>query len=53
MIECHPQPEKSVSDARQALSLTEMTTLITELRSVATAVGRRIVEAKPFNVAAA
>lgn len=53
MIECHPQPEKSVSDARQALSLTEMTTLVTELRPVATAVGRRIVEAEPFNVAAA
>lgn len=53
MIECHPQPEKSVSDARQALSLPEMTTLVTQLRPIATAVGRRVVEAEPFNVAAA
>ncbi|MGB3535091.1 MAG: 3-deoxy-7-phosphoheptulonate synthase [Microcoleaceae cyanobacterium] len=53
MIECHPQPEKSVSDARQALSLAEMTTLVTELRPVATAVGRCIVEAAPINLSAA
>ncbi|MGB3404072.1 MAG: 3-deoxy-7-phosphoheptulonate synthase [Microcoleaceae cyanobacterium] len=53
MIECHPQPEKSVSDARQALSLEEMTILVTELKSVAAAVGRRIVEAEPLERAAA
>ncbi len=47
MIECHPQPEKSVSDARQALSLAEMIDLVHALRPVAAAVGRRIAEAHP------
>lgn len=40
MIECHPQPEKSVSDARQALSLDEMIQLVESLGPVARAVGR-------------
>lgn len=42
MIECHPEPEKSVSDARQALSLNAMLELITTLRPIANAVGRTI-----------
>lgn len=42
MIECHPEPEKSVSDARQALSLEEMVELVGSLRPVAAAVGRRV-----------
>lgn len=42
MIECHPEPEKSVSDARQALSLPEMVELVHSLRAIAEAVGRRI-----------
>ncbi len=42
MIECHPEPEKSVSDARQALSLEAMVQLIESLRPVAAAVGRRV-----------
>lgn len=42
MIECHPEPEKSVSDARQALSLDDMVTLVHSLRPIAQAVGRRI-----------
>lgn len=42
IIECHPEPEKSVSDARQALSLEDMAKLVDELRPVATAVGRNI-----------
>lgn len=42
LIECHPQPEKSVSDARQALGLEEMVELIDSLRAVAAAVGRKI-----------
>lgn len=45
MIECHPRPEKSVSDARQALSLEAMLELIATLRPVARAVGRLIEEA--------
>jgi 3-deoxy-7-phosphoheptulonate synthase len=42
IIECHPEPEKSVSDARQALSLADMVDLVASLRPVATAVGRCI-----------
>ncbi|MBI4532921.1 MAG: 3-deoxy-7-phosphoheptulonate synthase [Candidatus Melainabacteria bacterium] len=42
MIECHPEPEKSVSDARQALSLEEMIALVHSLRPVASAVGRQV-----------
>ncbi|WP_346293243.1 3-deoxy-7-phosphoheptulonate synthase [Sphaerothrix gracilis] len=42
IIECHPEPEKSVSDARQALSLEEMVALVHSLRPIAAAVGRRV-----------
>jgi 3-deoxy-7-phosphoheptulonate synthase len=42
IIECHPTPEKSVSDAQQALSLEEMVELVASLKPVATAVGRNI-----------
>jgi 3-deoxy-7-phosphoheptulonate synthase len=42
IIECHPEPEKSVSDARQALSLEDMVNLVASLKPVATAVGRKI-----------
>lgn len=42
MIECHPEPEKSVSDARQALSLEDMVNLVHSLQPVAAAVGRRV-----------
>jgi len=42
IIECHPLPDQSVSDARQALSLDDMTTLVDQLRPIAAAVGRRI-----------
>ncbi len=45
IIECHPQPEKSVSDARQALSLPDMIDLVASLRPVAAAVGRFVPEA--------
>jgi 3-deoxy-7-phosphoheptulonate synthase len=44
IIECHPVPEKSVSDARQALSLADMANLVNSLKPVATAVGRIISE---------
>jgi 3-deoxy-7-phosphoheptulonate synthase len=40
IIECHPEPEKSVSDARQALSLEEMVNLARSLETLAAAVGR-------------
>jgi len=42
MIECHPVPEESVSDARQALSLEDMAELVDSLRPIAAAVGRNI-----------
>lgn len=42
IIECHPEPEKSVSDARQALSLDDMVELVRSLQPVAEAVGRQI-----------
>ncbi|MEG4285238.1 3-deoxy-7-phosphoheptulonate synthase [Microcoleus sp. A006_D1] len=46
IVECHPQPEKSVSDARQALSLPDMVDLVASLRPVAAAVGRCVADAK-------
>lgn len=42
IIECHPEPEKSVSDARQALSLEDMVDLVHSLQPIAAAVGRQI-----------
>ncbi len=44
IIECHPEPEKSVSDARQALSLDDMVDLVHSLKPMAAAVGRKIAE---------
>lgn len=42
IIECHPDPEKSVSDARQALSLDDMVALVHSVRPIAQAVGRTV-----------
>ena len=42
IIECRPEPEKSVSDARQALSLEDMLNLIDSLRLMAADVGRYV-----------
>jgi 3-deoxy-7-phosphoheptulonate synthase len=42
IIECHPEPEKSVSDARQALSLEDMAALVRSLEPIAEAVGRKM-----------
>ncbi len=42
MIECHPIPDASVSDARQALSIEAMVQLAHSLEPIATAVGRTI-----------
>lgn len=42
MVECHPDPENSVSDARQTISLEAMANLVQSLRPVAAAVGRSI-----------
>jgi 3-deoxy-7-phosphoheptulonate synthase len=40
IIECHPDPDKSVSDADQALSLESMAALVASLGPIAAAVGR-------------
>jgi 3-deoxy-7-phosphoheptulonate synthase len=42
IIECHPEPEKSVSDARQALSLGDMVHLVNSLKPIAEAIGRNL-----------
>jgi 3-deoxy-7-phosphoheptulonate synthase len=46
MIECHPQPDASVSDAQQAISLDSMLSLIDSLRPLAQAVGRNVTDVK-------
>ncbi|MGB3308672.1 MAG: 3-deoxy-7-phosphoheptulonate synthase [Nodosilinea sp.] len=45
MVECHPVPEQSVSDARQALTLEEMAALAYSLDPIAGALGRRLAPA--------
>lgn len=42
MVECHPEPEQSISDARQTLSLENMVALVHSLEPIAAAVGRSI-----------
>lgn len=42
IIECHPVPEKSVSDARQALSLDDMVDLVHSVAPIAAAIGRSV-----------
>lgn len=42
IIECHPTPEQSVSDARQALALEDMVSLVHSIKPVAEAVGRQV-----------
>ena len=44
IIECHPRPEASVSDAQQAISLEDMIDIVASLRPIALAVGRRILD---------
>lgn len=53
IIECHPEPEKSVSDARQALSISDMADLVRSLKPVAEAVGRKVHSAKHPSLAVA
>jgi len=42
MIECHPDPEKSVSDARQAISMQDMIDILRSIEPIAHAVGRTL-----------
>lgn len=52
IIECHPNPDKSVSDARQTISLEAMAKLVDSLIPIAEAVGRAVRPQHPLNVAA-
>ncbi len=47
IIECHPDPDQSVSDADQALSLESMAALIASLGPIAAAVGRTLPRSLP------
>lgn len=42
IIECHPDPDRSVSDAQQALSLEAMLELVESLKPIAMAIGREL-----------
>jgi 3-deoxy-7-phosphoheptulonate synthase len=42
IIECHPDPEKSVSDARQAISLGDMVAIVDKVRAIAPVLGRTV-----------
>jgi len=42
IIESHPEPDKSVSDAQQALSIEAMTQLVRSIKPIAEAVGRKM-----------
>lgn len=53
IIECHPEPEQSVSDARQALSIEDMADLVRSLKPVAEAVGRKVYGVKRPKLAVA
>lgn len=42
LVECHPEPEQSVSDARQTISLDDMVALVESIRPIATAINRSV-----------
>lgn len=48
IIEAHPQPEKSVSDADQALSLAELAALVPQLDAVTAAIGRTVLDVPSY-----
>ncbi len=45
IIECHPEPDKAISDAQQTLSLPEMKALVESLKPIALGVGRSMPKA--------
>jgi 3-deoxy-7-phosphoheptulonate synthase len=47
IVECHPEQEKSVSDARQALALADMIKLVRSLCPIAAAIGRKVITSEP------
>ena len=44
IVEMHPHPDNALSDGAQSLYPNELATLITELRAVATAIGRSVTQ---------
>ena len=42
LIEVHPQPERALTDGQQSLTIAQFQDLMTELRSIAEAVGRSL-----------
>jgi 3-deoxy-7-phosphoheptulonate synthase len=42
LIEVHPEPDRALSDGAQSLYPDQFTQLVSELRAVATAIGRSI-----------
>lgn len=52
IIECHPEPDKSISDARQTISLEAMANLIDGLVPIAQAVGRTVKPHPSLNLVA-
>ena len=42
LIECHPDPDNSVTDAKQALSLSQMCSLLGEIAKLAPVLGRKM-----------
>lgn len=44
IIECHPDPDRAISDAQQTVSLEAMANLVESLKPIATAVGRSIAQ---------
>ncbi len=53
IIECHPHPEQSVSDARQALALDDMVRLAQSVKPIAEAIGRQVHESARSQLAIA
>lgn len=47
IIEAHPQPEKSISDAAQAISLDDLVAMMSGLHAITQAMGRSLVSQSP------
>ncbi len=50
IVEVHPTPDKALSDGAQSLYPEQFAALVTELRAIATAIGKSITEAQPAAV---
>ncbi|NEQ52145.1 MAG: 3-deoxy-7-phosphoheptulonate synthase, partial [Leptolyngbya sp. SIO3F4] len=50
IIECHPDPDQSISDARQTISLEDMVELVESLIPIAHAVERSVYRMKAISL---